>query len=221
MKQNQNNLRVIGGRLAGLLLMAAAAPLAFTACESQQPEINITLESDYSKIISAINDANSSLTNKLALIEAVLSGGFSDNQDTMALIQEAVESLSGSMAEKLAAIEAAVKAQTTSLEAKLALIETALNNGFADDATALSLIKTAVESLSSSVGSDLNGKINDVVSALGDVTTSLNTGAVATALANILDSVNGISDYNDMMAAILKAIEDLGVATSLARFIVG
>ena len=107
MKQNKNIRRPLAGGLLGLfLLLGMAAPLTFTACESQQSEINITMKSDYSKLVQALNDANETLTAKLALIESALNSGFDDSQDAMSLVQKAVASLDGTVAEKLAALNA-------------------------------------------------------------------------------------------------------------------
>ncbi|MBR4352653.1 MAG: hypothetical protein IKQ01_06245, partial [Bacteroidales bacterium] len=108
------------------------ALLLFAACETPQPEITITLESDFSEVIAAIRQSNQSLADKLALIEASVRDGMADNEAAMKLIETAVSSLNGSMSEKLAAIEAALSAQTTSLETKLSLIEAAVAAGFAD-----------------------------------------------------------------------------------------
>ena len=124
------NLRL--SRLLILLLLASVVPVAFTGCNNGDPEISITVKSDYGKIIEALNSTNKSLTEKLQLIETAMARGFADNQEAQALLQQAVSSLSGTLAEKLAAIEAAVKNQTTSLETKLGLIEAAVASGFAD-----------------------------------------------------------------------------------------
>ena len=139
------------GLLGALLLLGIAAPLTFTACENEHPEISITLTSDYSGIIEAINNANKSLADKLALIEAAVKNGNVSSGQSFDLIIEAINSLTGSLESKLAAIESAIKNQTTSLESKLALIEAALKIGFTDEKTALGQIKTALESLQGSV----------------------------------------------------------------------
>ena len=88
----------MGGLLGLFLLLGMATPLAFTACESQQPEIIITLESDYSDIVQTINNANSTLTGKLAQIESALNNGFAQSSEGMSLIQQAVASLNGTVA---------------------------------------------------------------------------------------------------------------------------
>ena len=114
--KNTKDRRIWRSRALAILLLA---PLAFSSCENRHPEMDITMGTDFSEIIAAINSANKSLSDKLALIEASLQQGLADNQAAMEQVRLAVASLSGTMEEKLAVVEAAVKAQTTSLETKL------------------------------------------------------------------------------------------------------
>ncbi len=191
----------MGGLLGMFLLLGMATPLAFTACESQQPEIIITLESDYSDIVQTINNANSTLTGKLAQIESALNNGFAQSSEGMSLIQQAVASLNGTVAEKLAAIEAAIQAQTTSLETKLALIEAAVQADIADSQEAQDLIKEAIESLSGTMAEKL-AAIEDAVKAQ---TTSLETK-----LALIEEAIkDGAAEGVSGQELIQKAIESL------------
>ena len=203
MKQNKNIRRPLAGGLLGLfLLLGMAAPLTFTACESQQSEINITMKSDYSKLVQALNDANETLTAKLALIESALNSGFDDSQDAMSLVQKAVASLDGTVAEKLAAIEAAIKDQTTGFETKLALIEAAVKAGFADSKTQQALLKQAIESLGGTVAE----KLAAVEAAVKDQKTSLETK-----LGLIEETVKaGLTDGQEAQDLIKDAIESLG-----------
>ena len=202
------------GLLGALLLLGIAAPLTFTACENEHPEISITLTSDYSSIIEAINNANKSLADKLALIEAAVKNGNIASEQSFDLISKAINSLSGSLEQKLAAIETAIKNQTTSLETKLDLIEAALKTGFTDEKTALGEIKTALESIKGSVDG-LDGAIDDVVAAIDKVTTAVDgtntalTGEIAKALDDIFKSIDGLTDYSDILDSIKEAIEDL------------
>lgn len=158
-------------RLLLLVLVASAIPVAITGCYNGDPEISITAKSDYGKIIEAVNNANKSLTEKLALIEAAMTRGFADNLQAQQLLQQALASLEGTLAQKLAAVEAAVKSQGTSLELKLGLIEAALANGFADQKTQYALIQSALESL----GSALDEKLSAIESAVKSQTVSLET----------------------------------------------
>ena len=204
------------GLLGALLLLGTAAPLTFTSCENEHPEINITLTSDYSGIVEAINNANKSLAEKLALIETAVKNGSVPGGQSFDLIIEAINSLSGSLEQKLAAIEKAITSQTTSLETKLDLIEAALKIGFTDEKTALGGIKTALESIKGSVDG-LDGAIDDVVAAIDKVTLAVDgtntalTGNIAKALDDIFKAIDGLTDYSDILEAIKEAIENLVV----------
>ena len=256
------------GLLCAILLLGTAAPLTFTSCENQYPEINISLTSDYSGIIDAINNVNKTLTEKLMLIEAAvkegqtggsssqdliqkaletltgtleekldaiiaaiasqttcletkldlieaaLKTGFADQKTAQELIKSAIESLGGSMEQKLDAIKKAIESQTTSLETKLGLIQASLDTGLADANTSLGLIKDAVNSVASNLGAldtDLTKKFEDVIAALDAISTTLSTGEIVTALTNIFNAIDGLTDYSDILEAIKKAIEDLVV----------
>lgn len=191
----------MGGLLGLFLLLGMATPLAFTACESQQPEIIITLESDYSDIVQTINNANSTLTGKLAQIESALKNGFAQSSEGMSLIQQAVASLNGTVAEKLAAIEAAIQAQTTSLETKLALIEAAVQADIADSQEAQDMIKEAIESLSGTMAERL---------AAIEETVKGQTTSLETKLALIEEAIkDGAAEGVSGQELIQKAIESL------------
>ena len=204
---------ITSGLLGALLLLGTAAPLTFTSCENEHPEINITLTSDYSGIIDAINNVNKSLTDKLALIEAAVKNGNVASGQSFDLIIAAINSLSGSLEQKLAAIETAIKSQTTSLETKLALIEAALKVGFTDQKTALGELKSALESIKGSVDG-LDGAIDGVVAAIDKVTLAVDgtntalTGNVTKALDDIFKAIDGLTDYSDILEAIKEAIEN-------------
>ncbi|MBO4417271.1 MAG: hypothetical protein J5801_04040, partial [Bacteroidales bacterium] len=162
------NNRIAAGLAIVALVSCLAAPLTFTACSNSHPELDITIESDYSSIIDAIGSVNKTLTEKLALLEQAMKEGFADQQEAQEQIRAALESLSGTAGERLGAIEAAVKAQTTALDTKLALIEIALADGFVDNGSALDLLKTAIESL----GSGVYERLAAIESAVGSQTTS-------------------------------------------------
>ena len=56
MKENKTIRRILPtGVLGALLLLAPVAPLAFTACDTTQPEINITMESNFSGIVDKLS----------------------------------------------------------------------------------------------------------------------------------------------------------------------
>ena len=184
------------------LLLSLALQFVLTACEEEHQQITLKLQPDYSGVVAAINDANRSLTEKMAMIEASVSSGLADNQAAIKLIQDAVSSLGGTMEQKIAAVEAAVKAQATSLETKLALVEAAVTNGFADTATQQDLLQAALESL----GGTLEEKLSAIESAIKSQTTSLETklGLVEAALKS------GFADSAEAQALILDVIATLG-----------
>ena len=140
-------------------------------CTNGDPEIDITVNSDYSKLIETINSANKSLTDKLSLIETAISRGFADGKQAQELLMRAVTSLSGTLEEKLAAIEAAINSQSASLEMKLGLIEKAVSSGIADTAAQQALIQQAIESLSGT----LEQKLAAIEAAVKSQTTGLET----------------------------------------------
>jgi hypothetical protein len=177
------------------------APLAFTACDNGDPEIDITVKSDYGKIIEAINNANQSLTEKMSLIEAAMARGFADGREAQVLMQKAVSSLSGTLSEKLAAVETAVKGQTASLETKLGLIDAAVTDGFADSRTQQALIGQAVASLSGTLAERLAA----VETAVKGQTASLETklALIETALKE------GLADDKEAQELLRQAIGSL------------
>ena len=198
-----DNWRSLTGGLLGLfLLLGMVSPLAFTSCVTPQPEIKVTLEMDYGKIIQAINATNSSLTEKLSLIETALKNGFDENNTQQALLKQAVESLGGTMEEKLAAVETAVKAQTTSLETKLGLIQASVDAGFVDTQAQQVLLKQAIESL----GGTMEEKLAAVETAIKSQTTSLETkiALVETAVKE------GFADTKTQQGLLKQAVESLG-----------
>ena len=176
--------------------------LAFTACEKEQESVEITLQSDYSAVIAAINDANASLMDKLSRIESSLSEGFSDNASAMTLVRQALASLEGTLEEKLAVVEAAIQSQTTSLELKLALVEAAVKEGFADAKTQQELLQQAIESLDGTMAE----KLAAVETAVKEQATSLETklGLVEAAV------TNGLADVKTAQDLVKEAIETLG-----------
>ena len=209
------NLRTIAWHLVCISALLCSAPLAFTSCENEHPELNVTLTSDYSTIINAIKNVNSTLSDKLALIEEAIKNGTVASGEANDLIKKALETMNGTLEDKLAAIEEAIKSQTTSLESKLGLIETALKTGFTDQKTALGEIKTALESIKGSVDG-LDSAIDGVVTAIDKVTTAVDgtntalTGAIAKALDDIFKAIDGLTDYSDILEAIKEAIENIG-----------
>ena len=187
------------GAMVALLLLS---PLAFTSCQQEPATVDITLRKDFDGIADAISHMNTSLEEKLAVIETAMQSGFADSKAAQELVAVAVASLSGTAGEKLAAIESAVKAQTTSLELKLALIEAAVKEGFASGAAQQSLLQQAIEVLDGTLEEKL-AAIEETVKAQ---TTSLETkiGLVEAAVQE------GLSDGATAQELLKAAIESQG-----------
>ena len=184
------------------LVLVLSAPLSFTACDDGHPEIDITLDADYREVIDAIGDANRSLADKMALIEAAMNTGLTENATLLDLIREAVSSLGGTMEEKLAAMEAAMLSQSTALETKLALVEAAVAGGFADEQVQRELLQQAVSSL----GGTLEENVSAIETAVKAQTTALETkmGLIEAAVRE------GFADYGTAQALIVEALGTLG-----------
>ena len=184
------------------MILILLFPLSFTACDDGHPELDITLDADYREVIDAIGDANRSLADKMALIEAAMNTGLTENATLLELIREAVSSLDGTLEEKLAAMEAAVLSQSTALETKLALVEAAVAGGFADDQAQRELLQQAVSSL----GGTLEENISAIEAAVKSQTTALETkmGLIEAAVRE------GFADYGKAQALITEALEALG-----------
>ena len=164
------------------------------------------------KIEQAITSQTTTLSSKLAAIETACKNGASDEATALEAIKTAIETSGTTTAEKLTALEQAIGGQTTDLTTKLVAIQQAVTGGVADVTDALALVKTAVEAIPGSLTSldtDLSAKIAEVLTAIGAVNTTLTTGAVATALSNILDAITGQTDYSDILTTILEVLEVL------------
>ncbi len=189
------------GWLVAFLLLVSA-PVTFTACDNPAPEFTISMETDFSGVLAALNNANTSLGDKLSSIEKSMSDGLADSQEALEMVRKAVASMNGTMAEKLAAIETAIKSQTSSLETKIALVEAAVKEGFADAKTQQELLKQVLESL----GGTMAEKLAAVETAVTEQTSSLETklGLVEAAV------MTGVADVQDAQDLIKEAIETLG-----------
>lgn len=153
------------------LSLALLSALVFTSCDNEHPEVDILLERDFTEVIQAINDANRSLSDKMALIEGLLNGTSERDQSLTRLVQAALSSLSGTVDQKLAAIQDAVNAGNTSLETKLALIQAAVQGGFSDYEAQQALLRQALQSIEGSA----EQKLADIENAIKAQTSSLET----------------------------------------------
>ena len=79
--------------LSGML----CASLMLSGCVYERHEVNIELNSDYSGIVAALNDGVKTLADKLALIEAAIQAGQTNDEEALKLIQQAVASLTGTV----------------------------------------------------------------------------------------------------------------------------
>lgn len=179
------------------------ALLAVASCDSvQTSEIDVSIKSDDTLLVAAVQDVNKSLSERLSLVDAALSSGLADSQTALMLIQKAVESLRGSLEEKLAALLEAVQSQGASLETKLALIQAAMDKGFADAAAQQALLEKAIASL--------GGSLEEKLAALETVMKSRGT-ALDSKLGLVDAAVKaGLADNATVQDLLKKAIESLG-----------
>ena len=190
-----------------IIFLSLLAAVFITACDNMHPEIDIQLRTDYTEILQAIEDANKSLSEKLALIEAASKTQVTDGQSILELIQKAIESLSGSLEEKIAAIQAAIQDQTPALGTKLALIEAAVSAGFVDAATQQDLFREALESM----GGTLESKLALIQEAIKSHATSLETklGLIeAAANSGFADIAKAQALIADALDATAKTVEE-------------
>ena len=187
--------------LAGLLLIPLSSAV-FTSCDDSHPELDITMEADYSDVIAAIKDADKSLSDKMALIQAAVGSGMAETDSIVDMIMDALSAMDASLDEKIAAIKAAMTAQTTSLETKLALAEASVKGGYADALTQQELLNQAVAAMSGS----FEEKLAAVETALQDRGTSLDTKlGLVEALVQ-----QGFADAATAQELIQKALESVG-----------
>lgn len=177
------------------------ALMVFTACENAHKDIDITLQTNHSELVAAIENMDKSLSEKLLLIQSAVTGGFADEAAAQELLRQAVAALSGTLEEKLSALEAAVQNKTATLELKLGLIEAAINQGFADAKAQQALLQSTLASLSGT----LEEKLSAVEASMKSQTLSLETklALIETALKeNLSDGESG----QEMMVTALETL---------------
>lgn len=194
--------QLIRHRITILALLLALAPLSLPSCAPAPEVIDITVASDYSQLVTALENVDASLSERMSLLEAAMESGLADNQAAVALVRQAVQSLRGDLEEKLAAVSEAVKSQGTSLETKLALIDAAISTGFADAQAQRTLLQEALASL----GGSLEEKVAAVETAVKDQGTALETklGLIEAAVKD------GLADTEAAQGLLKEAIESLG-----------
>lgn len=192
------------------LAAICVSALSLTACvDLGHPEINITIESDYSGIIGAINDASRSLSEKLSLIESAIKEGQADAEAQQEMLREAIAAIPGSLEEKLAAIESAISSQTSGLETKLALIEAAVTTGFANQQIAFDLLTTALETSITATNANMVNALAEIKTAINKISSAL-TVNVADLLEDIIQAIADQPDYTAALEAIRDMIEQIG-----------
>jgi len=189
----------IRSHCAPLLL---AVLLLFSSCEPSPEKLDITIETDYSRLVAAIENVNKSLSERMALLEGALESGLADSQAAVTLVRQAVETMGGSLEDKLVALEEAVKSQTTSLETKLAIIEAAMNAGFADEQAQQVLLQEAIASM----GGSLEEKMAALETAMKNEMTGLETKM------DLMETAvqNGLADNQAAQELLKEAVESLG-----------
>ena len=66
-----------------LMPVLAAALLAFTSCEQEPVRVDVSLEAEYSGMLTAIRGTDKSLSEKLALIESAQNSGMTSFQESL------------------------------------------------------------------------------------------------------------------------------------------
>lgn len=206
------------------LLLTGMVLLAPCGCENGQDDLRITLETDYSEVLSTIEQSSRLLSEQMARIESLMRQGLADNQSAMEQIRQAVEALGGTLDEKLAAVEAAVKSETMGLETKLGLIDAAVASGFADDCARQELLLQAFASLGGTLDENL-ATIEEAVKAgtlsletkLGLIEVAVESGfadnaAAQTLAAEALSSLGGTLD--ERLSAVEAAMTNQATALS-------
>ena len=163
--------------------------------------LDSSAETKLAAIESAVKNQAATLASKLGLIETAVAQGFAADSLQQGLIKDALKALAGSATEKLVAIDTAMTRRTASLATKLETIQLTYADSLANASEAVGLMATAVAALDADT-KDVAQKLRSIAS------TSLNSLLVE-ALTNIKKAIQGMSDDNDILAAILEAIEAL------------
>ncbi|MBO4625061.1 MAG: hypothetical protein J5646_06170 [Bacteroidales bacterium] len=194
--------RVIRQRITLLALLLALAPLATWSCKQEPEVIDITVQSDFSRLVAALENVDASLSERMALLESAMQSGLADNKSAVALVRQAVQALRGSLEDKLAAVSEAVRSQGTSLETKMALIEAAIRTGFADGQAQRALLQEAIASL----GGSLEEKVAALEKAVKNQSSALETklGLIEAAFKD------GLADNEAAQDLLKEAIVSLG-----------
>lgn len=175
-----------------------AAPVFFTACQEDAPEINYTMNvsvvNDFTKVVQAINDGFLKNQQAVDSLTKVLDKMNTTQQQKLEAISDILNAVNTTLDTKLATIEAAINAQTLSLEAKLEALKTAINN-LPDYSAKLDALTEAINALPNY--EDKLAAIQGAIAAMPNYSAKFD--ALATA-------INALPNYGTQLTAIQKAI---------------
>lgn len=180
------------------IALIMAAPVFFTACQEDAPEINYTMNvsvvNDFTKVVQAINDGFLKNQQAVDSLTKVLDKMNTTQQQKLEAISDILNAVNTTLETKLAAVEAALNAQTLSLEAKLEALKTAINN-LPDYSAKLDALTEAINALP-----NYEDKLAAIQSAIAAMP---NYSAKFDALAR---AINALPNYGTQLTAIQKAI---------------
>lgn len=175
-----------------------AAPVFFTACQEDAPEINYTMNvsvvNDFTKVVQAINDGFLKNQQAVDSLTKVLDKMNTTQEHKLEAISDILNAVNTTLETKLAAVEAAFNAQTLSLEAKLEALKTAINN-LPDYSAKLDALTEAINALPNY--EDKLAAIQSAIAAMPDYSAKFDALARA---------INALPNYGTQLTAIQKAI---------------
>lgn len=200
------------------IALIMAAPVFFTACQEDAPEINYTMNvsvvNDFTKVVQAINDGFLKNQQAVDSLTKVLDKMNTTQQQKLEAISDILNAVNTTLETKLAAVEAALNAQTLSLEAKMQLLVKAFNAQTLSLEAKLEALKTAINNLP-----DYSAKLDaltEAINALPNYEDKL--AAIQSAIAAMPNysakfdalarAINALPNYGTQLTAIQKAIVD-------------
>jgi len=198
------------------IALIMAAPIFFTACQEDAPEINYTMNvsvvNDFTKVVQAINDGFLKNQQAVDSLTKVLDKMNTTQEHKLEAISDILNAVNTTLEAKLAAVEAALNAQTLSLEAKMELLIKAFNAQTLSLEAKLEALKTAINNLP-----DYSAKLDalaEAINALPNYEDKL--AAIQSAIAAMPNysakfdalarAINALPNYGTQLTAIQKAI---------------
>ena len=196
------------------IALIMAAPVFFTACQEDAPEINYTMNvsvvNDFTKVVQAINDGFLKNQQAVDSLTKVLDKMNTTQQQKLEAISDILNAVNTTLETKLAAVEAALNAQTLSLEAKMQLLVKAFNAQTLSLEAKLEALKTAINNLP-----DYSAKFDALARAINALP---NYGTQLTAIQKAIVAMpNYESQFKaivDALGLLKKEIEKVGPAQS-------